>query len=95
MPTIIQQWKKSLTRAELTQANKVQNFAKHSYTDSDQDARTVVVTEYGELLIVDSIMCNSKMPPQAGATRRLSRPDEPGVAARIFSMYPLILAGKV
>jgi hypothetical protein len=59
LPTIIQTWKRSLTNKQLKQANKVQNFAKHARTDPD--GRVPVVTEYGDLLILDSVMCQAKL----------------------------------
>jgi hypothetical protein len=61
MPTVIQQWKKTATKADLKLANKTQNFAKHAYTDSNPDARIPVITELAELLILDSIMCHAKL----------------------------------
>lgn len=61
LSTIIQEWKRTLTRAELARANKVQNFCKHAYTDSDPEARMPVITEYAELLMLDAIKCHDRL----------------------------------
>jgi len=59
MPTLIQTWKKSLKGKERALANKSQNFAKHANTDPN--GADILLTEYAELLMLDSIMCHEKM----------------------------------
>jgi hypothetical protein len=59
MPTIVEQWKRTLSPAELKEANKVQNFAKHARIDPHGEVR--VRTEHGELLILDSILCQGQL----------------------------------
>jgi hypothetical protein len=59
MPTTIQAWKKSLSDKKRAVANKSQNFAKHANTDPNGTDQ--LLTEYAELLMLDSIICHEKM----------------------------------
>jgi hypothetical protein len=58
-PTIIQMWKKSLSKKERDEANKAQNFAKHASTDPN--SKLPLPTRHAEVLMIDSIMCHEKM----------------------------------
>lgn len=58
-PTIIQAWKKSLSRPDYDRAVKAENFAKHANTDAD--ATLHLITEQAALMMLDSVICHEKI----------------------------------
>jgi hypothetical protein len=58
-PTIIETWKKSLSNKDRAMVNEARNFAKHA--NKDPKAKLRLITEYAELLILDSLVCHAKM----------------------------------
>jgi hypothetical protein len=59
MPTVIQAWKKSLSRKDYDRAVKAENFGKHANTDAH--GILPLITEHAALLMLDSIICHEKM----------------------------------
>lgn len=55
-PTLIETWKKSLSKKDYDRAVKAENFAKHASRDPDEQLPLLI--EHGELLILDSIDCH-------------------------------------
>ena len=58
-PTVIQVWKKSLSRKNYDRVVKAENFAKHANTDAD--ATLHLMTAQAALLMLDSTVCHEKM----------------------------------
>jgi hypothetical protein len=58
-PTVIETWKKSLSKNDRKLANKTQNFAKHANTDPDGIDQ--LLTAHAELLILDSIVTHERL----------------------------------
>lgn len=58
-PTVIETWKKSLSRKDYDRAVEVENFAEHANTDANGTVH--LLTEYAASLILDSIICHEKM----------------------------------
>jgi hypothetical protein len=58
-PTLIQAWLKSLSRTNYDQVQESINFAKHGWKKLKGISH--IVTEYAELLMLDSIGCHEKL----------------------------------